>query len=88
MEIDKRNFAFGKMNFILLAAGMVIVLIGFVLMSGSGSSEKAFNPQIFSAIHVKVAPAVCFIGFISIVFAILHKPKDTVEETKENTKEE
>ena len=37
--MDKRNFAFDKVNFILLAVGMAIVIIGFILMSGSGSSE-------------------------------------------------
>ena len=34
--MDKRNFAFDKVNFILLAVGMAIVIIGFILMSGSG----------------------------------------------------
>ena len=32
--MDKRNLAFGRMNFILLAAGMLVVVIGFLLMSG------------------------------------------------------
>ena len=31
--MDKRNFAFDKVNFILLAVGMAIVIIGFILMS-------------------------------------------------------
>ena len=32
--MDKKNLAFGKVNFILLAVGMAIVIIGFLLMSG------------------------------------------------------
>ena len=44
----KNEFAFGKLNFILLAIGMAIVIIGMVLMSGSGSTSDAFNPDIFS----------------------------------------
>ena len=32
--MDKKNLAFDKMNFILLAIGMAIVIIGFLLMSG------------------------------------------------------
>ena len=31
--MDKKNLAFDKMNFILLAIGMAIVIIGFLLMS-------------------------------------------------------
>ena len=74
--MDKRNFAFGRMNFILLAVGMVIVIIGFILMGGDGSSESAYNPDIFSARRVKVAPLVCLLGFVSMIYAVVHKPKD------------
>ena len=42
--MDKRNFAFGKTNFILLAIGMAIVVLGFILMSGESSGETRFNP--------------------------------------------
>ena len=34
--MDKKNFAFDKMNFILLAIGMAVVVVGFILMSGAG----------------------------------------------------
>ena len=61
--MDKRNFAFDKVNFILLAVGMAIVIIGFILMSGSGSSETVFNPDVFSVRRIKVAPIVCLFGF-------------------------
>ncbi len=70
------NFAFDKKNYLLLAIGMLIVLVGFVLMSGSGSSEGVFNPDIFSARRIKVAPLVCLFGFVFIIFAIMHKPAD------------
>ena len=73
--MDKKNFAFDKINFILLAVGMAVVLLGLILMSGPGSTDTAFNPDIF----IKVAPAVCFIGFISIIYAVIRKPKDPQE---------
>lgn len=74
--MDKRNLAFGRMNFILLAAGMAIVIIGFILMSGGGSTEQTYDPEIFSARRIKVAPLVCLFGFVSIIYAVVHKPKD------------
>lgn len=74
--MDKKNFAFGKMNFILLAVSMVVVIIGFLLMSGGGSNETTYDPSIFDARHIKVAPLVCFIGFVSMIYAIIRKPKD------------
>lgn len=70
------NLAFNKKNYILLAIGMAIIIAGFILMSGGGSTEEAFNPEIFSARRIKVAPAVCFAGFIFIIFGIMAKIKD------------
>ena len=75
--MDKRNFAFDRTNFILLAIGMAVVVIGFILMSGSGSTDTTYDPDIFSARRIKVAPVVCLAGFVSIVYAIVRRPKDT-----------
>lgn len=68
-------FAFDRINFILLAVGMVIVVLGFCLMSGSGSTAEQFNPAIFDARHIRVAPVVTLVGYLFIVYAILRKPK-------------
>jgi hypothetical protein len=72
---DKQKFAFDKVNFILLAIGMAIVIIGFLLMAGPSSSETAFEPDIFSVRRIKIAPAVCLFGFLSMIYAVLRKPK-------------
>ncbi len=69
------SFAFDRMNYILIAIGMAVVIIGFILMAAVGSSEESFNPAIFSDLHIKVAPAVTFFGFIFIIYGIMHKPK-------------
>lgn len=74
--MDKKNFAFDKTNFILLAIGMLIVVVGFILMSGGGSTESAYDPEIFNVMRIKVAPVVCFVGFVSMIYAIVRKPKD------------
>ena len=58
--MDKRNFAFGRMNFILLAVGMLVV-------------------DIFSTRRIVVAPIVCLLGFVSMIYAVVHKPKDEVQ---------
>ena len=74
--MDKRDFAFDKMNYLLLAVGMIIVVIGFLLMTGPASTETAFEPDIFSARRVKVAPVVCLFGFVSMIYAVVRKPKE------------
>lgn len=74
--MDKRNLAFDRVNFILLAVGMAIVIIGFVLMSGAGSTENTFDADIFSARRIVIAPTVTLVGFLSIIYAVIRKPKD------------
>ena len=72
---DKQKFAFDKVNFSLLAIEMAIVIIGFLLMTGPTSSETVFEPDIFSVRRIKVAPVVGLFGFISMIYAVLRKPK-------------
>lgn len=73
---NKKNLALGKVNFIMLAVSMVIVIIGFVLMSGSSSDVNQYNPEIFNATRTKVAPVVCLVGFLSIIAGIMYRPKN------------
>lgn len=74
--MNKKNFAFDRVNYILLAVSMVIVVLGFLLMSGAGSTETAYNPDIFSARRIKVAPVVCLLGFVFMIYAVIRKPKN------------
>lgn len=74
--MDKKKLAFDRVNFILLGIGMAVVIIGFILMSGSGSNDTFYNADIFSARRIKVAPVVCLIGFVSMIYAVARKPKD------------
>ena len=74
--MDKKDFAFDKINFILLAVGMAIVVIGFLLMVGPNSTDTTFDPDIFSARRTKVAPLVCLFGFVSMIYAVVRKPKE------------
>ncbi|MBO5549859.1 MAG: DUF3098 domain-containing protein [Prevotella sp.] len=75
--MEKRDFAFDKVNYILLAIGMAVVVIGFLLMSGSGSTDTNYDPDIFSARRIKVAPVVCLAGFVSMIYAVVRRPKNT-----------
>ena len=74
--MDKKELAFDKMNYILLAVGMAVVVLGFILMSGGGSTETSYDPDIFSARRIKVAPVVCLVGFVSMIYAVIRKPKN------------
>lgn len=74
--MDKSKFAFVKQNYILLIIGIIAIVTGFILMGGPGSTETHFEPDIFSFRRIKLAPAICFFGFIFVIYAIMHKPKN------------
>ena len=74
--MSNRKFAFEKANYLLLAIGFAIIIIGFLLMAGPGSTETHFEPDIFSFRRIKLAPTICFAGFLFVIYAIMHKPKN------------
>jgi hypothetical protein len=75
--MDKKQFAFGKENFILLAISIAIIVIGFILVSGGKSTEETgFDPSIFNVRRLLIAPVVLVIGFGSVIYAILKKSKN------------
>ena len=83
--MDKKNFVFGKENFIMLAISIAIIIIGFWLMSGGKTTEETgFDPSIFSARRIVIAPIVTMIGFISVIFAILKKPNQAESKSSKN----
>ncbi|MBP1677182.1 MAG: hypothetical protein H6Q20_1741 [Bacteroidetes bacterium] len=73
MENNKK-LTLPKVNLVLIAVGFAIIIIGFILMTGS-ATEVDFNPDIFSTRRITVGPMVAFFGFLFVIFAILFKPK-------------
>jgi uncharacterized membrane protein len=76
-EADKK-FTLDKINLILIAVGFLIIVIGFILMTGS-TTVSDFNPDIFSTRRITVGPMISFFGFLFIIFAIMYKSKKDVK---------
>ena len=71
------EFAFGKENYRLMLIGLAIIVAGFLLMVGGGSSDpKTFNPEIFSFRRITLAPILILAGYVIEIFAIMKRPKD------------
>lgn len=88
-NMDKNNFAFGKLNYIICAASVLLIIIGFILMTGPATSvEGGFEPDIFSTRRIVVAPMVCFAGFLLMIVGILYprkkNPSDELEVKEHN----
>ena len=67
--------ALSKINYIILSIGSILIITGYVLMSGEGSTPAAYNPDIFSGLRIKVAPVVCLTGYLINIFGILYRPR-------------
>ncbi len=64
-----------RANFILMAVSALLIIIGFLLMLGSGSDGKEFNPDIFSTRRIVVGPTIAFIGFVAMGVSIIYRPR-------------
>lgn len=77
---DKMNFALGRENYILLAIGFSIIVLGFLLMLGGRSDDpNVFSDKIFSFRRITLAPLVILAGFVFEIWAIMKKPKEKQE---------
>lgn len=72
-----RSFALSKINFIIIGVAVVMIITGFLLMTGPATTlEGGFEPDIFSPRRIKVAPLVCLIGFLVMIVGILFPDKN------------
>lgn len=72
---------FSRKNYLVLVTGIALIALGYILMIGGGSDDpNVFNPEIFSFQRITLAPMVCLAGFITIVVAIMWRPKENSTE--------
>jgi membrane-bound ClpP family serine protease len=75
-EIKETGFALGKENYKLMAIGFIVIVIGFILVSGGGSDDpNVFSEDIFNFRRLTIAPIVLLAGFVFEIYAIMKKPK-------------
>lgn len=68
----EQQFLFGKRNYLLMIAGLALITLGYILMSGGGSDDpNVFNPEIFSWRRIGLAPLLIMAGFIVELVAIM-----------------
>ena len=64
-----------KTVLVILIIGSILIIIGYILMSGEGSTLAAYNPDIFSGTRIRIAPLLCLLGYLLNVFGILYRPR-------------
>lgn len=69
---------FGKENYLLMIAGIIVLSLGFFLMAGGKSANpNEFNAsEVYSTTRITVAPILIVLGFIIEIIAIMKKSKN------------
>jgi hypothetical protein len=71
---NKQEFLFGATNYKILIIGLVVIALGFILMSGgSNENPNVFNEEVFNFRRIRLAPTVVLIGFGITIYSILKK---------------
>lgn len=72
----KASYPLGKINFIMMAVCLLLIIIGFALMTGSANVGDKFNNDLFESSRVTTGPIIAFLGFVLMAFAIIYRKKD------------
>ncbi|MBN2682768.1 MAG: DUF3098 domain-containing protein [Bacteroidales bacterium] len=74
------GFIFDKKSYIYLAIGVLVLVVGFLLMSGGAPSDpNTFNEEVFSHRRITLAPIIVLGGYGFIIWVIMRKPKTNQE---------
>lgn len=76
MQAKKKVLPLGKINFIMIAVCVLIIMLGFFLMTGSANTGATWNEDVFNTTRTVVGPMVALAGFTLLIFAIIFKKKD------------
>ena len=73
-ENKKQPMPLTKKNYLYMLVGVLIIVLGFMLMSGGGEhTATEFDESIFSFRRITLAPIVVIAGFAFEVFAIMKR---------------
>jgi hypothetical protein len=75
--MSKHHFTFRKENYMLLLAGIALVIVGFLLMIGGGSDNpnEFKEEELFSFRRITLAPFTVILGYVVVIWAIMKKPR-------------
>lgn len=71
------NFSIPSKNVRLILVGLIVMVAGYILMIGGGSTDPdVFNMEMFNFRRLVLSPLLVIIGIVIIIVSIMAKPKD------------
>ena len=72
--MKKKDFLFNKNRYHILIVSLLVIGIGFLLMSGGASDNpEIFSDEIYNFRRIRLAPLIVIIGFTLCIFTIRHR---------------
>jgi hypothetical protein len=77
----EQTFLFDRENYMWMIGGVVLIILGFMLMSGgkSPNPNEFHYEEVYSFRRITLAPIVVLLGFAVEIYAIMKKPKEINE---------
>jgi len=78
MSQKKIATIFTRQNYMWMAIGAAVIVLGFLLMIGGKSADpNVFNKDdVYSFRRITLAPILIIAGLVMEIYAIMKKPKD------------
>lgn len=72
---DDPRFAIPPKNLILVLAGLALMVVGYLLMTGGGTDDPNIftGDELFSFRRIVAAPVLIIAGFVVEIYAIMKK---------------
>ena len=81
MPSTDSRMALTQRNYVLMLIGFAVIVLGFVLMAGGGSSSPdEFNYEMFNFRRITLAPILVIGGFAFEIYAIMKRFGDKPKE--------
>ena len=72
---EKSKMVLGKKNYVFIIIGCIVVILGFILMSGGGSENPNVfqEEELFSFRRITLAPFMVMLGYGVVLYGIMKK---------------
>jgi uncharacterized membrane protein len=77
------NFSLPPKNVRFILIGLIVMVAGYILMIGGGSSDpQVFNYDMFDFRRLVLSPLLVILGIVIIIIAIMRRPKNDAKGEK------
>lgn len=82
------NFSLSKKSVRFVIIGLIVMVSGYILMLGGGSSDpNTFSWEMFDFRRLVLSPLLVILGIFIVIISIMRKPREQEDTTSDSNKE-